>query len=213
MTGMYGVQSILVALWRVRAGGPGAFLDCAMADAAATLVSTSALLAAGGHFSPRRLGSESPLVVPSGVFVAGDGREVQIVCVTERHWRALCEALGHPEWKDDPACIDNAARLAHRELIRDRMEEEIASDTAAAWVRRISDRGAICEHVRDIEEAWADERLVARGLVAETAGAPPWAARIPLISLARGNDGVARIAPAPELGADTEVVAGELGIS
>jgi crotonobetainyl-CoA:carnitine CoA-transferase CaiB-like acyl-CoA transferase len=214
MTGMYGVQLILVALWRVRAGGPGAFLDCAMADAATTLVSTSALLAAGGHFSPRRLGSESPLVVPSGVFVASDGREVQIVCVTERHWRALCEALGHPEWKEDPACVDNAARLANRELIRNRVAREIASDTAAAWVQRISEHGAICEHVRDIEEAWQDERLLARGLVAEAADAPPWAARIPLISLARGRDGAARrIAPAPELGADTEAVARELGIS
>jgi crotonobetainyl-CoA:carnitine CoA-transferase CaiB-like acyl-CoA transferase len=214
MTGMYAVQSILVALWGVRAGGPGAFLDCAMADAAATLVSTSALLAAAGHFSPRRLGSESPLVVPSGVFVATDGREVQIVCVTERHWRALCEALGHPEWKDDPACIDNAARLANRELIRNRVEREVASDTAAAWVQRISEHGAICEHVRDIEEAWADDRLLARNLVGDAAGAPAWAARIPLMSLARGRDAAARrIAPAPELGADTEAVAGELGIS
>jgi crotonobetainyl-CoA:carnitine CoA-transferase CaiB-like acyl-CoA transferase len=203
MTGMYAVQSILVALWRVRAGGAGAFLDCAMADAAATLVSTSALLAADGFFSPRRLGSESPLVVPSGVFVASDGREVQIVCVTERHWRALCEALDRPEWKHDPACIDNAARLANREL---------ASDTAAAWVERISEHGAICEHVRDIEEAWADDRLLARGLVGEAAGSPEWAARIPLISLARREHGCAGKLPgAPELGADTELVAAELG--
>src|SRR6058998_3657465 len=33
MTGMYAVQSILVALWRVRMGERGMFLDCAMADA------------------------------------------------------------------------------------------------------------------------------------------------------------------------------------
>src|SRR5437763_11464009 len=109
MTGMYAVQSVLVALWQVRNGGSGAFLDCAMADAAATLVSTSALLAAGGLLWPRRLGSESPLVVPSGVFVASDGREVQVVCVTERHWRRLCEAVGHPEWVDDPVSADNTA--------------------------------------------------------------------------------------------------------
>jgi crotonobetainyl-CoA:carnitine CoA-transferase CaiB-like acyl-CoA transferase len=94
------------------------------------------------------------------------------------------------------------------------VEREIASDTAAAWVQRISEHGAICEHVRDIEEAWADERLLARNLLADAAGAPAWATRIPLMSLARGRDGAERrIAPAPELGADTEAVAGELGIS
>jgi CoA:oxalate CoA-transferase len=209
MTGMYAVQSILTALWEVRLGGPGAFLDCAMADSSATLVSTSALLAAGGFFQPRRLGSESPLVAPSGVFVASDGREVQIVCVTERHWRRLCAALGHPEWIDDAATQDNDARLANRDLVHNRIAQVIASDTAASWVMTISAQGALCEHVRDIDEAWADDRLVARGLAsAEPEGGPGWSARIPTVSLARPGTGP--LAPAPALGADTDAVLREL---
>jgi crotonobetainyl-CoA:carnitine CoA-transferase CaiB-like acyl-CoA transferase len=212
MTGMYAVQSILVALWQVRLGGAGAFLDCAMVDGAATLVSTSALLAASGHFSPRRLGSESPLVAPSGVFVASDQREVQIVCVTERHWRRLCAALDHPEWVEDPSCLDNAARLANRDQVHSRLAEAIASDTAAAWVQRISDHGALCEHVRDIEEAWADERLAARGLASrEPSGGPGWAARMPTVSLAgRRSAAASNLTPAPTLGADTDAVLHEL---
>lgn len=209
MTGMYAVQSILVALWQVRQGGPGAFLDCAMVDPSATLVSTSALLAAGGLFSPRRLGSESPLVAPSGVFVAGDGREVQIVCVTERHWRRLCAAVEHPEWADDPACRDNQARLANRELVHSRLAQVISGDTASAWVRRISEQGALCEHVRDIEEAWSDERLVERGLTSrEPEGGPGWSARIPMVSLAGSPP--QPLAPAPSLGAHTDEVIREL---
>jgi crotonobetainyl-CoA:carnitine CoA-transferase CaiB-like acyl-CoA transferase len=210
MTGMYAVQSVLTALWRVRLGGAGAFLDCAMLDAATTLVSTSALLAAGGYFSPRRLGSESPLVAPSGVFVAGDGREVQIMCVTERHWRRLCEALEHPEWVDDPASASNSARIANRDEVRARIATVIASDTAERWVTRISARGGLCEQVRDIEEAWADERLRARGLVGEAGAAPPWAARMPLVSLARTGALPEALPPAPALGADTEALAREL---
>jgi crotonobetainyl-CoA:carnitine CoA-transferase CaiB-like acyl-CoA transferase len=209
MTGMYAVQSVLVALWRVRTGGPGAFLDCAMVDATSTLASTSALLAAGGHLSPRRLGSESPLVVPSGVFATGDGREVQVVCVTERHWRGLCDALGHPEWVEDPLSRDNAVRIANRALIRARIEPVIASDTAASWVERISEHGAICEHVRDIEEAWADERLRARGVVGAVADSPEWAARMPTISLARAP-GDGSMARAPALGEDTDAVVRQL---
>jgi crotonobetainyl-CoA:carnitine CoA-transferase CaiB-like acyl-CoA transferase len=212
MTGMYAVQSILVALWQVRLGGRGALLDCAMADAAATLVSTGALMAAGGLYRPRRLGSESPLVAPSGVYVAGDGREVQIVCVTERHWHRLCAAVGHPEWTDDPLCAANAARLANREVVRSRLEQVIASETAASWVKRISDHGALCEHVRDIEEAWADERLLTRGLVSgRTESGPGWAARMPVVSLARSESSQANgLAQAPALGADTEQVIREL---
>jgi crotonobetainyl-CoA:carnitine CoA-transferase CaiB-like acyl-CoA transferase len=212
MTGMYAVQSILVALWRVRLGGPGALLDCAMADAAATLVSTGALMAAGGLYRPRRLGSESPLVAPSGVFVAGDGREVQIVCVTERHWHRLCAALGHPEWTDDPVCADNTARLANRDEVRARIERVIASDSAASWVTQISEQGALCEHVRDIEEAWADERLTTRGLVSSRIErGQGWAARMPVVSLARSEFGECNgPAQAPALGADTDEVLREL---
>jgi crotonobetainyl-CoA:carnitine CoA-transferase CaiB-like acyl-CoA transferase len=179
-----------------------------MADATATLASTSALLAAGGHFSPRRLGSESPLAVPSGVFTAADGEQVQIICVTERHWRALCDALDHSEWVEDPACLDSAARIANRQLVRDRIAAVIASGTASDWVERISRHGAICERVRDIEEAWADERLVARGLVGQGPDGPPWTARMPVVSLARTNvEPPVRLTPAPRLGADTEAVA------
>jgi crotonobetainyl-CoA:carnitine CoA-transferase CaiB-like acyl-CoA transferase len=213
MTGMYAVQSILVALWRVRQGGRGGFLDCAMADSATTLMSTSALLALGGHFEPRRLGSESPLVVPSGVFTAGDGGELQIICVTERHWRALCDALGHPEWKNDPACADNDARLANRRLVRDRIQSVVATGTAQSWAGRISAGGAIAELVRGIEEAWADERLVARGLVGDAAPSPAWARRMPLVSLAgAGAAGTRDLAPAPALGADTDAVLAELEV-
>jgi crotonobetainyl-CoA:carnitine CoA-transferase CaiB-like acyl-CoA transferase len=209
MTGMYAVQSILVALWQVRQGGRGAFLDCAMVDPSATLVSTSALLAAGGLFSPRRLGSESPLVAPSGVFVASDGREVQIVCVTERHWQRLCAAIDHPEWAEDPACQDNQARLAHRDLVHSRLAQVIATDTAATWVQRISERGALCENVRDIEDAWSDERLLGRGLLSgEPEGGPGWSARIPLVSLA--GRPTEPLAAAPALGAHTDEVMGEL---
>jgi crotonobetainyl-CoA:carnitine CoA-transferase CaiB-like acyl-CoA transferase len=214
MTGMYAAQSVLVAVWRTRMGAEGAFLDCAMADAAATLTSTSGLMAAGGHFTPRRLGSESPLVVPSGVFTARDGAEVQIVCVTERHWRALCEALGRPEWLDDPRSLDNSARLTNRELIRAWLADAIASEPASTWVARISAHGAICEHVRDIEEAWSDARLVERGLVGRASERPAWAARMPFVSLARASRVPEEtLAAAPDLGADTEAVARELETS
>jgi crotonobetainyl-CoA:carnitine CoA-transferase CaiB-like acyl-CoA transferase len=140
--------------------------------------------------------------------VAGDGQEVQIVCVTERHWHRLCAAIGHPEWTDDPLCANNAARLANRQVVRSRLEPVIASDSAASWVKRISDHGALCEHVRDIEEAWADERLLARGLVSgRTESGPGWAARMPVVSLARTESGPANgLAPAPALGADTDEV-------
>jgi crotonobetainyl-CoA:carnitine CoA-transferase CaiB-like acyl-CoA transferase len=79
-------------------------------------------------------------------------------------------------------------------------------------VEEIAGHGAICEHVREIEEAWSDERLVNRGLVGKAPGDAEWAARMPLVSLARTNvEPPVKLPAAPGLGADTDAVSRELG--
>jgi crotonobetainyl-CoA:carnitine CoA-transferase CaiB-like acyl-CoA transferase len=108
--------------------------------------------------------------------------------------------------------VDAAARIANRGLVRERIAAVIESAPASEWVERISAHGAICEQVRDIAEAWTDERLVARGLVGQVATGPDWAALMPVVSLARTQiQPPVRLASPPELGADTEAVASALG--
>ena len=203
MTGMYAAQSVLTALWRAERTGRGAFLDCALVDSAATLTSLTALLALRGSEPPGRLGSESHLVVPSAVYAASDGEHVQVAALTERQWQALCDALGHPEWLDDPRCADNDARLANRELVNERIREVVAREPAGHWVEAIAGAGGLCERVRGIEEAWADPLLAERGLLGRT----PGGAALPVVSLARAGGAPA---PAPALGEHTEAVLREL---
>jgi crotonobetainyl-CoA:carnitine CoA-transferase CaiB-like acyl-CoA transferase len=206
MTGMYAAQSVLTALWRAERSGRGAFLDCALVDSAATLTSLTALFALSGADKPRRLGSESLLVVPSAVYATADGRYVQIVAVNERHWRALCAALEHPEWLEDGRSADNAARVANRAVVNDRIRKVVATRTAEHWVERIGGAGGFCERVREIEEAWADPLLAARGLVGRATGG----IALPLVSLARAADpGGLELGPA--LGEHTDGVLSELG--
>jgi crotonobetainyl-CoA:carnitine CoA-transferase CaiB-like acyl-CoA transferase len=209
MTGMYAVQSVLTALLRVERTGKGAFLDCALVDSAATLTSLTALQALCGADTPRRLGSESLLVVPSAVFRTADEEYLQVVAVNERHWEALCTALDHPEWLDDSRFADNAARVANRRLVNERIQEVIATGTARDWIDRISRAGGLCERVREIEEAWADPLLAARGLVGRPEGEAYRDLSFPLVSLARTADPHA-LALGPALGEHTDAVLREL---
>ena len=204
-TGMYAAQSVLTALWRAERGGEGAFLDCALLDSSATLTSLTALLALHGTEPPRRLGSESHLVVPSAVFAAADGEHVQLIALHEGQWRALCAALEHPEWLDDPRCAGNEARLANRELVNERIGAVIATRPAREWTERITAAGGLCERVRRVEEAWADPLLAERGLL----GSTPDGTSLPLVSLARAADPRA-LAPAPSLGEHTDAILGDL---
>jgi crotonobetainyl-CoA:carnitine CoA-transferase CaiB-like acyl-CoA transferase len=208
-TGLYAGQSVLAALLRRERTGRGAVLDCALADAAAMLTSTSALLAAGGRLEPRRVGGESHVRVPSALFAAADGRHVQIVCVTERHWRGLCRALGHPEWAEDPRCADSEARLANRDLVHGRIAEVVATEPAETWLAALPPEGVICELVRDIADGWRDPRLRERGLVGRTEDPSLAELPMPVVSLARTADADA-LERGPRLGEHTDEVRREL---
>jgi crotonobetainyl-CoA:carnitine CoA-transferase CaiB-like acyl-CoA transferase len=205
MTGMYAAQSVLTALWRAERSGTGAFLDCALVDSAATLTSLTALMALRGPGTPGRLGSESHLVVPSAVYAASDGEHVQVVALNERHWDAVCSALGRRDWVDDPRCAGNDARMANRALVNERIGAVIATRPAQEWVERITGAGGLAERVLEIEEAWADPLLAERGLL----GHAPDGAPLPVVSLARPAD-PSELGPAPALGEHTEAVLREL---
>jgi crotonobetainyl-CoA:carnitine CoA-transferase CaiB-like acyl-CoA transferase len=205
LTGMYGAQSVLTALWRAERTGTGAFLDCALVDSAATLTSLTALMALAGSDPPRRLGSESHLVVPSAVYAASDGEHVQIVALNERHWQALCAALDQRGWLDEPRFAEKEARIANRELVNERIGAAIATRPAGEWVERITAAGGLCERVREVEEAWADPLLAERGLL----GRMPDGTLLPLVSLARAAD-PRQLEPSPALGEHTDAVLREL---
>ena len=179
MTGMYALHRVLAALWSVERGEPGCFLDCAMIDASATLTGMQFLLAEAGVLEPRRVGSESHLRVPTGAFATADGRFVQITCVTERHWHALCHALERERWTEDPRFATLEARMARRDEMRTAVAEIVATGSAATWVATIRAAGGLCEPIRDIAEVWADARMRERGLIGTLAGLD-----VPLISLA-----------------------------
>ncbi len=204
MTGMYAAQSVLAALWERERTGRGAHLDCALLDSAATLTSTVGLFSLSGEFEPGRIGGESYLRVPSGVFEAADGAHVQIVALHERHWEALCAALGRREWLEDERCSDNDARLANRELVHSGIAEVVATAPAGDWVERINAAGGMCERLRTVGEAWRDPLLSERGLVGEVEG---FDHPLPVVSLARPG----ALARGPRLGEHTEDVLAELG--
>jgi crotonobetainyl-CoA:carnitine CoA-transferase CaiB-like acyl-CoA transferase len=210
MTGMYAVQRILAALWQVERGREGAFLDCAMLDAAATLTGPVALRALGGLPSGR-IGSESHVLVPSASFESSDGVHVQVIALTEGHWRAICAALGHPEWAKDPRCRDNEARLANRDLVNGLIRDVVATATADHWIDAITGAGGLCVRVKEIDDAWSAPRLVRRGLLGTIGAAGFDSFDVPVMSLARAANPTA-LAPGPTLGQHSAEVLREIGI-
>ena len=213
MTGAYATQEILAALIARERDGQGAFLDCALVDAAATITAPMGVIALAGE-TPRRLGSESEFYVPSAVFATGDGRYVSVVALTDRHWRSLCAALNREEWRLDPRFESNDSRLRHRELLHGMIHEVLMTGPAEHWASRITSAGGFCEIVREIEDAWADPNVVGRGLIGRPRPGDdsPLMPALPFGGAGR-QSGVQTLQPAPQLGQHSREVAREAGMA
>src|SRR5262249_52908504 len=139
---------------------------------------------------------------------AADGEWVQLVAISERHWRAVCVALGYDEWIERFA--GNDVRAAHRDVIHGLIAEAIRLRPAAEWELEITSAGGLCRRIRGRGEAWSEPLLADRGLVGEVADPRLRAFPIPVSSLA-GRD-LRSLPRAPALGEHSRAVAAEAGL-
>ena len=207
-TALAATQAVLAARWQVERGRPGGLVDVALLDAAATLTGLAGVAALAGE-PPRRMGSQSPLAVPSGVFATADGH-LQVVAYNERQWRAICTALDQPGWLEDPHSADAAARLEHRARVHERLAQVLAAGTTAHWVAAIGAAGGLAEPVRDVDEAWRDEVLRERGLLGTLHDGGLGDRPLPTLSLVHPRHADPAFPAGPRLGEHTAAVLAQL---
>ena len=76
----------------------------------------------------RRDGNRSPLAAPQGLYPCADGQPgmeswLALSVATDAQWRALCSALGDPDWALDPALETRAGRREAHDAIDERLRE------------------------------------------------------------------------------------------
>ena len=132
---------------------------------------------------------------------------------TNKEWVALTKALDKPEWLDDPRFRTPALRQKN---INDRLmltQEVLLTRPAAEWLERLTAAGVPCAPVLTRAAMIEDPQIKASGIVVETDH--PIAGRLRQTrSAARFSRTPASIRwGGPALGADTEAVLTEIGLS
>lgn len=115
-TGMWTAIGALAALWRRIASGKGCVINTSLLETALTWAGSHAAQYAATGALPERHGTGHPMIVPYQAFETADGPLV-VAPGNDRLFRALAQALEHPEWADDPRFANNEARRRHREEI------------------------------------------------------------------------------------------------
>ncbi|MEU7691348.1 MULTISPECIES: CaiB/BaiF CoA-transferase family protein [Microbispora] len=166
--GLVAAASILAALHAARRDGVGADCDVSLFDTAISMLTYPAAWRLNGDFEPRRTHhSAHPSLVPFQAFPTGDGWLV-VACPKEKFFRRLAEALGHPEWPDDPRYRDFAARRENAEALVAELEAVFATGTSEHWLGLLRAAGVPCGPVNTVAQALRDPHTVARGMVVET---------------------------------------------
>ena len=167
--GLFAAHGILAALYRRERTGVGQKVDVSLLDCQLYLASYRAqyYLTAGEVAKPMGTGHAS--AVPIGAYRCGDGRWLVLDAILDHFFQSLCDALEHPEWKDDPRMKDRPARLENREYVDAKLAEAFGTDSATRWIEKIEARGVPCGPIQGIDEALNDPQTRAREMVVEMA--------------------------------------------
>jgi crotonobetainyl-CoA:carnitine CoA-transferase CaiB-like acyl-CoA transferase len=87
--------------------------------------------------------------------------------VNEKNFRSVCQATGHPEWRDDPLLNTDRARAENWGEYMRRIEAWASVRPAAECERLLMSEGVPCSRYRTIEEAMADPQFTERASFAE----------------------------------------------
>ena len=207
---LFAVAGILSALLARARTGRGQLVDTSLVDAGVALSVWEATQYFSGRGVPERLGSAHRMNAPYQALRCADGH-VTIGAANDRTFRRLCEALGHPEWADDPEYRDDTHRIRNREALAARIEAVLETRPRSHWLESLDARGVPCGPINDYAEVMADPHVRARELVVETDH--PTLGRIPTLGtpIKLSETPLTPGRPAPRLGQHTDEVLGDAG--
>ncbi len=162
--GVHAFAGIGYALLRRDRTGKGAHIDVAMTDAMFHMHEFAVQASSLGDIEPLRQGRHYQPASPAGTFQCPGGWVV-ILC-TDQQVHFLWQAMGRPEFADDPRFATNPLRVEHRDVLTDAIESWFATfENPDAVVEALVDAGVPAGKVMSPADAADDPHYQARGTV------------------------------------------------
>jgi crotonobetainyl-CoA:carnitine CoA-transferase CaiB-like acyl-CoA transferase len=144
-------------------------------------------------------------------YVAGDGRRFWIVGLQgDRHWPALCRAVGRPEWLTDPRFATGRSRAVNAVELIGELDEIFAAKPLDEWAKVFAgEPDFFWSPINSIEDVVADDQFHAAGGVVYV---PDGDAGAPMVATPADFHGTpwAPRSAAPKLGEHTDEILAEL---
>ncbi len=209
-TGMWAAQGILAALYERQRTGRGRLIECSLLETAIGFSSWTSAQWLVDHKEPTREGSRHRQNAPYQRMATKDGY-LMIGAAGQSIWERCAEALGHPEWCDDPRFTTGQARMKNRPALEAEMEAVFATNTTEHWVTVLEAAGVPCGPVYNYGQMFADPQVKHRGLIQHAID--PEMGEVPHIRTPiRVGDSLRVRSVAPKLGQHNGEIYGRLGV-
>ncbi|MBT6273408.1 MAG: CoA transferase [Chromatiales bacterium] len=164
-TSLHAGMAVMAALQARHKTGRGQFVDVSLFDSlmgALTYIGSMATLM--GEDIPR-MGNQSVVLVPMGVYQCSDG-PMMIVVGNDRQYTKFCrDVLERPELLEDARYATLSDRLANREPLEAVITDVLMTNTRQHWVERMRAAGVPAGSVRKPTEALASAEAAGRNLI------------------------------------------------
>lgn len=208
ITAMWAAFGIMGALYRRERTNEGEYIELGMLDATLPWLTKQA----GKVFAdetPERMGTQDPVLAPYQTLETADGY-INIACLNEKLWQALCDAIKRPDLSEDERFETNADRVENMDALTKELETAVSKRTTDEWMTVFIEAGVPAGPVQTIADALSNEQTDARGMIDTIIDDER---EIPVIEhplnfkhAQSGFDG-----PPPKLGEHTDEVFAELG--
>jgi crotonobetainyl-CoA:carnitine CoA-transferase CaiB-like acyl-CoA transferase len=205
ITALAGAYAVMVALHHRDRGGEGQVIDVNLIESLLQVM--NALVSAAAHldYDQPRLGSGIPYTVPRGTYRCADGRWVAISTSAESVAQRVLEIIGAA---DDERFATFGGRAEHRDALDRIVAEWIAARGSEEVLATFDAAEAAIAPVLTMTELLRDPQIVARDVVVDVGGVRQQG---PVARLSRTPAELRH--PGRRLGADTDAVLRELGLS
>lgn len=165
LTGMTMAQAISSALVARERTGKGQHVKVSMLDAVIAFLWASDMggqTFVGKEVSVQRAATFIDLIYETQTSY------ISVSAMTNKQWQALCDAVGHPEWKDDDRFKTAALRDQYANERLELTQSALLERTAEAWLDILETAGVPCAPVLTRKQMISHPQVVASELIIET---------------------------------------------
>lgn len=163
------LSGVLLALYERERSGRGQHVDITLYDAGIALSHPHGANWLMSGKVPGLSGNDHPNLCPYSLY-RSKGRGLFIAVGNDGQFERLGRVLGHPEWSQDARFATNAARVGHRQALRELIEQALAERDGEAVCAELLAADVPAGLVQDIAEALMHPHTRHREMLVELDG-------------------------------------------